>query len=1474
MWSRVVLAFSCLFIENYISSQPLNLELDNVRLARQLDFGECCPCPGPAGLSDDKSRDALQSLLPRTDDLDDCPCRYRSADSDGSSSIFFPTATRPFAKQNDEKEEPKNLLEPEVDLASSMLETLREVTEEEYQDALARDAARAKVAEENMLKDAIPEESGRNTVTIIVSPRQNEGDEVLSDASHVQESRCIHPLGRTLGRIRMPPPNPSNVLNEILKLPKKRPVGLLHRNLLDIDSYGGASSVRENVVDPMGKIFKSSQGRTEDGRSIIGKTPIFTQSKQSNLLINDNGDGVCDDLGFASSNMQERFVEKQNPKLKLKSLIPIEKLLEVKQTTPLKNILKLKDVEFIRPENHKQNKLLPKLELKPLFNRNSKNLLDLNELLNGLKFNFKKDVVPENASKNLKTDILDSVPNTSNVNSKQTNIKEECEVENTQYKPIDINTNVTQIDGGTTTELLDSILSPSESEPIFTINDESNQEEFKRSDSNENIQNESLDENTNNIMQQESINMLELPSNEENQRNAEFLESMNKQHVATHNDNFTGKSTEHLNDLESNKDSLLNSNKLNYFVTQPIDLINDEGSSLSKTSNVEGIFLEEKASEVVGETILPLQKILSLDDEIPQVRKPLKSVKENFEKKLEEMKPKFLLLKPNILRLDGNKESVHDLIKDPESCQVNNISDNSGAETRKEDSKEIKDNAMSIAELQNLSNSLLKLSNKLEEQAVIKDDISKNDVVELNNDVSEPTTILKSNKTDILIERQLTPRKNGLKEDAEKSCPSDLDYRKIDVEEVNHVLKENTNEMDAEASEPIISKILKNTLGLYKENTPGDVIVEPSLFEDFPNIDNSNIFGNLPTVDDIRDQLSSIFGTNDRNNNENLSSKTTAEATCPTDDNEDVESLMSAEPSTLNNRLAPMDDMNSHFFQWKPIGAQPDILKSFRSNLKLPKNLEIKPKRLQSSLGNKSSSLGTLSIDSKHKPKSRLNTKSIFDDDLANHLKSPRGNLPNLEDFTSTLKENAQNLLNRGRELIPYNLEPIPSVGTLTENLRTHAENAAKNLQQTVESTLKQSRPSTLFSEHLSRPNDILQRIASVREDLNDKIIGLHHDFNDRLTTLHENIFDQSRFMSNRIPVMKSRDRVGSNNVQNLRKNKSKPMKLFTAESIAEPIEIINHERNNNFDKDIPHGNTRVQQERSRLRPYKPTSNIPVPKSVEVPRLELTSRKPPVALSQPHFRAGDLVSFPDKEKPSLKSKYRTFLRKEVNPFKDSKFTITFATTTQTPTTPMSKPKTLPASSDSWLRSTGRNNDFVTNRATSRMPKLKSFDTNVLPSEVQFSKLPAPTKLLSIDSENVNLDPKTTNTFKSKQQSIPIRTFAHSVGQPVNSNDADLSVMSRSVEDETKEQNDEVIEKPWSAIKWPKKVNDLFLTQVRESIKSRKNIIEPNKGFESNNAQISNKDMTKSASENTDIALIDKHLKENVTYKCKMICTRE
>ncbi|CAH2241531.1 jg864 [Pararge aegeria aegeria] len=244
MWKRL-LVLALLVQRKLIASEQVNGETENKRTSRQLNFGDCCPCPGQATFHD------LESATTRLDAAsvgdDSCPCRSTS-DSEGASSMFRPVfrAIDPSVSTLPKKEERKPLLNPEVGLASSVLETLREVTDQEYQEALERDAARSA---SKIMDPEISEIEPSNVVNIILSPKEENNDDIISEATENKGTSCILPplSTNTNEHLRLQPP--MKLLKQLLTPPKISSNGILNRNRFDMD--GSASNTQERLLQPL-----------------------------------------------------------------------------------------------------------------------------------------------------------------------------------------------------------------------------------------------------------------------------------------------------------------------------------------------------------------------------------------------------------------------------------------------------------------------------------------------------------------------------------------------------------------------------------------------------------------------------------------------------------------------------------------------------------------------------------------------------------------------------------------------------------------------------------------------------------------------------------------------------------------------------------------------------------------------------------------------------------------------------------------------------------------------------------------------------------------------------------------------------------------------------------------------------------------------------------------------------------------------
>ncbi|XP_052752007.1 protein PFC0760c-like [Galleria mellonella] len=428
--------------------------------------------------------------------MDNCPCRVRDADTVGSPSKFIPSAVNDIwtdVSSKEKKEDIKPLLHPEVDLASSVLETLREATDEEYSDALVRDAAKNAMREDDSIESNVKSalDTAKNIVNLIINPKQEADvqDDVIQEESHTHESRCIHPLSKFNIMTKEPITKPSNLLSELYYLPKMKP--LFHKKNLDMDNSVGASNVNEHIVSSSNvknnlnlksnpSLFNlySDDGHKED-------TDLFKESNklQPNILtlfkneianvkpyptlkqiITPND--INKDVDNSLLAIQKPNRNNIDSKFKLKSLLPISGLtVTTMKPFNLKNLLKLKDVELISPskivktetENVKGNipQLLPVLEETNLFKDfESSNLGDFisNELnlnINALKKNnhlnnYKDETNDLNQSNNVqiipnsnrKIEIMDVVssPSEEKITWNNNNVKEE---ENCKVQKID-----------------------------------------------------------------------------------------------------------------------------------------------------------------------------------------------------------------------------------------------------------------------------------------------------------------------------------------------------------------------------------------------------------------------------------------------------------------------------------------------------------------------------------------------------------------------------------------------------------------------------------------------------------------------------------------------------------------------------------------------------------------------------------------------------------------------------------------------------------------------------------------------------------------------------------------------------------------------------------------------------------------------------------------------------------------------------
>lgn len=296
------------------------------------------------------------------------------------------------------------------------METIQKATDEEYQEALEREASRSLVEIEPGFLDSEPDNS-RNSVTILLSPREDffDTDDTMPEASHVHETRCIHtPLGRSSSSNNDLGPRMSK---QKLYL-KQKPLRISSKSLFDMDN--SASNVKETFavnnndlstklrINPLLlnnlpiKTVNDPISKTNSGYELRKIIP-----ERSNVLKNNELDSPKLRLAALKSRLRD-LVEMRN--INRMNNIPVPsrqnnldifrnkgetgKLLPFDTNSPLdplfdnaspalKNILKLKDVELLPPNElfrkHPSDKKLKLSDLNVAASENNVKISDINE---------------------------------------------------------------------------------------------------------------------------------------------------------------------------------------------------------------------------------------------------------------------------------------------------------------------------------------------------------------------------------------------------------------------------------------------------------------------------------------------------------------------------------------------------------------------------------------------------------------------------------------------------------------------------------------------------------------------------------------------------------------------------------------------------------------------------------------------------------------------------------------------------------------------------------------------------------------------------------------------------------------------------------------------------------------------------------------------------------------------------------------
>ncbi|KAI8442358.1 hypothetical protein MSG28_005880 [Choristoneura fumiferana] len=1124
MWRRTVLVLNLLAVINRTSTQSASNGTEEQ--APQ----QCCPCPPVAepgsvlgAASAGAPAAAGQPRVASPVDPDDCPCRPRDADPEGVSSLSLSNSLHCIGNvvRSEPADEVKPLLQPEVDLASSVLETLREATDEEYRDALERDAGRSAAfdAENN---DVTPEEA-RNVVTIIVSPKDMT-DDVISEASHVQATRCIDSLlGNPRASFNRPPVNQKG-LEDILNLPL--PGGLLHRQR---DSNLAASNVHESVVkadnnlnkvlsglrlrsdpgllnlDPhkisedISKILSGQKlGLNNDSRRKTTQPTVTVTDSMTNMIDNKNfdddessvetqinEDAIDIDLPnidtdpstsnvhglFAEANEKEaRGLQKEDsfPNLKYPLLTKNVKA-DTENLFPLRNLLKLKDVELIPLDLNRQipkSKVnVPSMKIEPLqTNKARKNAFNQIKLpkLSDLFAKPSKTIIEKGTSKEATDEVV-----------KSGNIEKSANIQTIPRKTL------------FKTEILDTIPSTSEVKQV-TFNKDNCL---------------SLKPNVVNLSDIETSNNVDAIENLNTDPDAEqVIESIPKDED---NLNISDIGTSQGFDSKSSKST--GNNKLDG--TEFIDVIDEDLES----DNNELVIIPDDYIDDIDPASVDLSELEKVENQSNHPFKNLKSFRKSVVEKLNalEISDRQALenIKHSVGEIAENSDSDEARMKASETTELSSPSNHMKNELKEEERSSTED--VTFQDLQNMSDSILSASENREKvisPKIIKvEKYSNRDSQNLETDDGnfEPEKISKDENDDVLgMDGTKQIQNEGLKFETEINssginnsenkesfvdeeeinlCPSDLIEKPSSDEtesKSSDENKKNENDLTTLASEPVVhsifrpnSKSLIEHLSDIESTLRGNLIVQPA---PLINTDNLNIFRapmlsipdiselntNIPTLEEIRMRVSEILGGLARKSgDEEVSSEFDSEDFASNSNSVVSASGSSFAPISILPTLKPLENINLDIVQLKPLPLLPGLnplksqfpglnLNTYKAKLSVPKSLDLKPLQLASTLGNDGGLVGAmLSVGPEKKNKTG---KSKLKPKAKSNYDSSARNSPSLADITTSIQNNARNLLNIPETSRGQILQASNVVENFAENIKSHTENTMRNIHQTL----------------------------------------------------------------------------------------------------------------------------------------------------------------------------------------------------------------------------------------------------------------------------------------------------------------------------------------------------------------------------------------------------------------------------------------
>lgn len=1424
-----------------------------------------------------------------------------------------------------------------MNLASSVLETLRKATDEEYEEALARDAARS-------ASDGTTAESAKNLVTVIINPKDaiTSDDDAMSEASHVHEARCINPtLGRSSFRSTY---KPSISLTDILNLPKRKPTSLRSWNLFDLDSGVGASNVNERVIEPNFKnnapITRSPVlNLTTDIKSkssldeLSLKVPTFSRTLQNERSSFNLPTSVLPKLR-TQSKIEIPSIPNLIPKLNIPNIVQPKEENDISIGADSKNaasIIKERYTGFQRDNAMLDDITTPKLD-KTTEKPNFKSSLNINFKPKSDLFSLKTKNPSErrDAASDLLTGILRGleVPNLNDLFSSDIfNLRKNNQAtKSTEQKGT---TEIIPKNKPFVTEILDTVPSPSDIKSDHISFDEVE----KTGGVNSNFNTE---EDVQNIVEQNPMKteiIDHLPS--QSDINGVYDEQKNivsDSNIAAKTNTFTVDQSAQLNnemdeineDIED--DSIISASDKNSqiedtnFCSNIVEGTDTTSSDIIETGvdntndDIKNDFLKENSGE---ENETPLESHNGNSD-VPLGEK----IRNKFENLRKRSKINVRVLKSNdelkdttdkIINFNEEEDTLDTYPEDSDTSNTKILESMPSNEFSEE---------VNIDDIQQMSDNLLDKEKQwvssINHKKYLEENIKKDrKYVITDQNIEHESQESTDDKVKQNMDNIMNEINNKNYENKEIVC-NDVPGNQIGKSGHKPQSNVKNNEMASDASENVNELIeFDDAMQLpLRQNS----ILQPISLSDF----------NLPSLPKL--DLSDVLNINDPFKLADMfSARENLDSIPFNHDDPMVKQSMSASTSSFNSILPPLptfEDVNIDILQLNPLStAMPAIpklnLNSFKTRLAIPESLQLKPLLLESSVGNEKGVIGASITLGADKNEGRF-TNMLQEASLKkpNILRSPLGTWPSLEDLRSTMWENAQNLFSTPLETTSRNVveDTLRSGQVLTENLRVEAENTVKDIHRNLKSTLKGvglGNNGLISSTSFRSPNDLFEEISRRHGDVNDKLKGIQYDLSDRLETLRNNIFDEYRTPYLGSSIFDGLPTLGSSMPkQTLIKPRSKSSN-FSGRNSKKAASTSNTGTKGKFITRTPDKNRAKMPTASSITNLKAIKN-PAFKNARPPIFKALGKD--ARTSQLFSRDEPSKSIFPKSKINNYETNRLTLKKPPSPiFSKNMVKISFSTT--------ELPPILKSNSDSRFKELPRPKSSSRNTLSPLLRSTSSDKTgflNLLKDSSVFASEPVPSRLKVPIKEKQNIkdvlklsnNPETTSMETDIKVNKDIATVVATTTRPkfdlkitksksptlnksFGAQLGQLTLNRSSMKPKSSLISDGTIDKVTSApfrnqpskippLSWPRTVDDKFLTKVREALRAR--LAGINGSLNSNSkltdlGKSSNLktdltttskgvDMARSASDNIVVSAPEPGvMKENVSYSCKMLCTK-